>query len=92
MSLEKELQKKVINFCVKNDILAVKVDSTSARGWPDLTVILPNGVVLFIELKTPAGVVSKLQQHMHRKIQKQKGNVYVIRSLKDFQTLISQFT
>jgi len=92
MTLERELQKKVINFCNNNAILAVKVDSTSARGWPDLTVILPNGTVLFVELKTPTGVLSKLQQHIHSKIKKQQGNVYVIRSLESFQTLVTEFT
>ena len=86
--LESTQQKKILNFCRNRNILAVKVDSTSTRGWPDLTCVLPNGVVLFVELKTTTGVVSALQKRMISKINSNKGNVYVVRSEKDFIELI----
>ena len=67
-------QKNILKFCRENFILAVKVDSTSTRGWPDLTCILPCGVVLFVELKTSTGFVSALQKRMIEKINKNKGS------------------
>ena len=89
--LEKTLQSKVIQLCKKHGILSVKVDSSSSRGWPDLTLLLPNGTVLFVELKTPTGRRSKLQEHMHSRIRENNGNVYTIRSVEAAQTLISEF-
>ena len=82
-------QKYILKFCRENSIIAVKVDSTSSRGWPDLTVILSNGTVLFVELKTETGVVSALQNRMINKIKRNNGNAYIIRSLDEFIELVN---
>lgn len=87
--LEKTLQKNCLDFCQKNGILAVKVDSTSSRGWPDLTVITPAGRVLFIELKTETGKLSALQRRMINKIKANKGEVYVVRSIEQFRAVVA---
>lgn len=89
--LEKTLQQKVVKLCRKLGILAVKVDSTSTRGWPDLTLLLPCGTVLFVELKTETGRLSELQKHTIAKIQENKGNVHVIRTLEEFSDLLQRF-
>jgi hypothetical protein len=87
--LEKNLQKNCIKICSTYNVLSVKVDSTSTRGWPDLTLVLPNGKVLFVELKTPTGVLSKLQNRMLEKLKRNKANVYIIRSSAEFAELIT---
>ena len=90
--LESTLQKQCITHCKQVGAFAVKVDSTSSRGWPDLTVVLPNGVVLFVELKTKTGVVSAMQQRMINKLERNRANVYVIRSIDEFKKLIITHT
>ena len=87
--LEKQIQQKIMYFCKLNGILAFKVDSTTTRGFPDLTVILPNGTVLFVELKTPTGKLSPLQKVIHSKIEANNGNIYTIRSVEAFKQLIA---
>ena len=87
---EKKLQNFCLTFCKKNAILAVKVDSTSSRGWPDLTLLLPNGTVLFVELKTETGVLSALQKRMLGKITQNNGKAHVIRNIKEFTELINR--
>ena len=89
--LEKNLQQKIVQICKRHNILAVKVDSTSTRGWPDLTLLLPCGTVLFIELKTERGRLSELQKHTIGKIEQNKGKVHVIRSLDAFRQLVRAF-
>lgn len=89
--LEKKLQQKVLQISKELGILAVKVDSTSRRGWPDLTCILPNGVVLFVELKTETGRLSPLQVRTIEKIKNNRGNAHVIRSTDQFRQLISEY-
>lgn len=86
--LEKNLQKNILAICKKESILARKVDSTSARGWPDITAVLPNGQVLFIELKTATGKLSKLQEYTLQKLQENNANSYVIRSVKEFRQIV----
>lgn len=90
--LEKNLQQKIMQFCKQNAILCVKVDSTSTRGWPDLLVLLPCGLVLFVELKTVTGQLSKLQEFTHQQIKSKKGKVYVIRELQEFKELIASIS
>ena len=87
--LEKNLQKNILQFCKSNSILARKVDSSSQRGWPDLTVILPNGAVIFTELKTATGKLSKLQEYTIDQLQQNKANVYVVRSLDQFKQIVT---
>jgi len=89
--LEKNLQQKIMQFCKANAILCVKVDSTSTRGWPDLLVLMPCGQVFFVELKTQQGKISPLQEYTHKLIIGNKGKVYVIRSLQEFQAIAGTF-
>ena len=88
---ESAIQQKVMQKCMQKGILCVKVDSSSSRGWPDLTCVLPNGTVLFIELKTATGKTSKLQDYMINKLKRNKANVYVIRSVEAFDHLVTSY-
>lgn len=89
--LERDMQKTIVKLCREHDILAVKTDSTSTRGWPDLTVILPEGTVLFVELKTETGRLSAMQKHVLGKLKDRKANAEVIRSIEGFRQLLRTF-
>jgi len=90
--IESKIQKQIMSYCKQIGALAVKVDSTSSRGWPDLTVVLTNGTVLFVELKTTTGVLSALQVRMINKLKGNKANVYTIRSTEEFKQIIASHT
>ena len=90
--LEKNIQKNIVAFCKEHSIIAVKVDSTSTRGWPDLTVITPDGEVHFVEIKTSTGVRSPLQVHIHKRLREQNANVTTVRSLEDFISYLKRKT
>ena len=87
--MEKKLQKQIIKWCHDNHILAVKVDSTSTRGFPDLVTIDPHGQVIFVELKTPTGRLSDTQRFFQEKLIRQNANVRTIRTIEDFQNLFN---
>mgnify|MGYP003115545445 FL=1 len=86
---ESIIQQKITQKARQLGILCVKVDSSSSRGWPDLTCVLPNGTVLFIELKTPTGKLSRLQEHMIDKLKRNNANVHIIRSVEEFDHLVT---
>ena len=90
--IESKLQQKIVAICKTHGIIVAKVDSSSTRGWPDLTVILPDGTVLFIELKTETGRLSALQKRIHEKLKGNNANVAVIKSVQEFGNIIKAFT
>ena len=91
MTTERVLQQKVFQLFKQNGILAVKTDSTSTRGWPDLTVIFPSSTVVFVELKTKTGRLSENQKQVHQRITKQGARVHVIRTIEQAQDLITTY-
>ena len=88
--LEKTLQAQIKKFLVnEHDALVVKTDAVSQVGFPDLTVVLP-GRVLFIEVKTPTGRLSKRQEIMIRWLAERGAEVYVVRSVNDVQKILAK--
>lgn len=61
----------------------VKVDSAIYGGFPDLTCILPGGVVVFIEVKQPGKYPSKLQYRKLAELRAMGHRAFVARSLAD---------
>lgn len=59
-------------------------------GEPDLTLFLPQGKVLFIEVKTPTGRQSAKQKHFQKRFE-QLGYTYMImRSADDARRLVER--
>lgn len=58
--------------------LSFKWVSPSLRGVPDRIVILPNGSVEFVELKTETGRLSKLQEYIISQLRNHNCNVHVL--------------
>ena len=61
---------------------------TGTMGAPDRIVFLPRGIVLFVEVKTKGGKVSKIQEVMHRQLRSLGTEVHVIWSKEDADDLI----
>ena len=88
--MEKHLQDKIISIAKDMGALAYKVEAVSSRGFPDVLVILQNGVVAFIEVKHPnkAGRVSPSQQRTIKKMQGNNANVYIISDIFTARTIL----
>ena len=90
MTTERVLQRKIIDYLTKScNSIAVKVDSSSTRGFPDLVVILPCGDVHFIEIKTKTGRLSVYQKRIHEQLREQNANVHTVRSVEEVQRLFN---
>ena len=67
------------------------IKSGLVTGFPDVTVILPNSKILFVEFKAPKPHTARLsleQRQIGEKLNKLGFNYYVIRDLGDFKKLI----
>ena len=59
---EQQIQKKRIDQLTKDGYYVLKLISTNKPGIPDLVAMHPDKGVLFSEVKTPKGRLSKLQE------------------------------
>lgn len=67
---EQQIQKKRINELEQQGYYVIKLIKTNKNGIPDLIAIPPDSNVLFSEVKTPKGKVSKLQEYRIEELKK----------------------
>ena len=75
---EKDIEKKLSLMVKKAGGIAVKFVSPSFDGMPDRLVLLPDGVISFVELKAPGKAPRPLQLARHRLLRSLGFRVYVI--------------
>jgi len=56
----------------------------NVAGWPDLTVCLPKGRVVFVEFKGKSGRLRKEQAQLHRQLLYLGHEVHTVKSYKRF--------
>ena len=67
---EQQIQSKKIKELESKGYYVIKLVKTNKNGIPDLIAIPPNSNVEFIEVKTPIGKVSALQEYRHKELSK----------------------
>lgn len=92
MAGESNLQKKCKKYSKGLGVLFHKVESKSARGWPDVLLIFPNGAVVFVEMKNPngEGAVGRQQVLRHKEIRERNGIVYCCDNFEFFKQIIDR--
>lgn len=76
--LEKTIERKLTVAVKKAGGIAVKFVSPSFDGMPDRLVLLPDGLIAFVELKAPGKRPRPLQEARHRMLRSLGFKVYVI--------------
>lgn len=81
--MEKHDEQKFMRWCEEHNYLCLKLQLANKRGWPDRTIITPDRVI-FMEFKTPVGVLSPHQKHWIKKLRGYGSvQVYVPRSCEE---------
>ena len=88
--LEKEIERKLIEGIRKLGGRTYKWVSPGNNGVPDRIVIMPGGRILFCELKTTTGRVSKLQRLQIRLLSNLGCNVQVLYGIDGVQDLLDR--
>ncbi len=89
--IEAEIQKTIVDFLKAKDYLVFRMNSGYIRknvklsppGTPDLLVIMGDGKVLWIEVKTKTGGCNKNQINMISKLKGMGQEVIVARCIDD---------
>lgn len=80
----------VPNGGTRNKLEALTLKATGLLpGVSDLIVILPNGKILFIEIKTETGIQSPAQKDFQHRITTLNYEYHLVRSLEEFQRVIN---
>jgi Holliday junction resolvase len=67
---EQQTQSKRIKELEEQGYYVIKLVRTNKNGIPDIIAIPPKTEVLFVEVKTPNGKVSKLQEYRIKELEK----------------------
>lgn len=65
---EQQIQSRRIKELEAEGYYVIKLINTNKNGIPDLIAIPPNSDVLFVEVKTATGKVTKLQEYRHKEL------------------------
>ena len=88
---EQQIQTKIVRWCKENNLFVNKNISCSVNGWPDLVVIDPaDGHHLYIEVKDRYGRLSKIQEHIHKRLKIANCEVITVRSLEEVKEYYEQ--
>lgn len=88
---EKVIEQYFVSEVKKLGGLALKVNSTSMRGLPDRMVLLPHGILFFVELKATGKGARVLQKFVHKKLQGLGFSVYIIDSKEQVKEVLQSY-
>ncbi len=89
--LEKEVEKYLVQYAHKNNILTYKLVSPGNSGVPDRIFVNRDGTVRFVEVKAPGKKPRPLQQSVFAKLANHGQPVIIIDTKGDAQLFIDQF-
>lgn len=82
-----------VEGCLKSEIRKLKgecpkIVNPGEAGWPDRKALLPGGFEYWVEVKKESGVLSKMQEIVHRRLATLGITVYVLYSKADVDEFI----
>lgn len=90
--IESEVERRLVTSVRHMGGKAYKLVSPGNAGMPDRLVILPDGRVFFVELKTDHGRLSANQHIQIMRLKRLKQDVRVLYGMKDVDAFLSEFS
>lgn len=85
---ERQLRNRILNLLKKEGWYIIPVSDRFFSGIPDL-YILKQGRNVWLEIKAPSGIVSKIQQYTINQLVSHGGEAYVVRSVEEVKGVIN---
>jgi hypothetical protein len=87
-SLERPIEHKCCAYVEKEyQGIALKLH---VKGWPDRLILIPRGIIFFVEFKAPGERPRKLQKYIHALIASLGFNVYVVDDIEEFKRIVDR--
>lgn len=61
-TLEAEIENAFVKYAESRGCYALKLRLDGRNGWPDRTVVGPEGLIMFVEFKRPGGKIRPMQR------------------------------
>lgn len=88
---EKVIEKYLVHEVERIGGMAIKLNSDTLNGLPD-RLVLCNGHIVFVELKSTGVRPRKLQLYIHERLREQKAWVRVIDTMEGINEFIKEVT
>lgn len=88
--LESQIERKLVNGVKKLGGMCIKFTSPGTPGVPDRIIITATGRIIFAELKTEVGRLSKLQTYTIAEMQKRGADVRVVKGADAVKALLAE--
>ena len=85
---EKAIERKLVEMCKEYGALCIKLLTYQFTGLPDRMCLFPNGVLVFVELKSTGEKPRKIQLAVHKKLKELGFRVEVIDKIEDVESLV----
>jgi len=88
--LESRIERRLVDGVKKLGGMCIKFTSPGTPGVPDRLIITATGRIIFAELKTETGRLSKLQRYIIGEMQKRGADVRVIKGIDAVKELLAE--
>ena len=87
---ESFIEEKLTKAVKQNGGVCWKFTSPGTAGVPDRIILMPEGRIAFVEVKSPGEKPRPLQLSRHRLLRRLGFKVYVLDTLEDIEKIISE--
>ncbi len=88
--LESRIERRLVEGVKKLGGMCIKFTSPGTPGVPDRIILTATGRIIFAELKTETGRLSKLQKYIVGEMQKRGADVRVVKGIEEVKALLKE--
>lgn len=88
---EKDIEKTLVARTDKSGGWALKLPCVYVTGLPDRMVMLPGGIMFFVEVKTTGKKPTSIQLLIHKRLRRLGFAVYVVDSFTELENILNLY-
>jgi hypothetical protein len=88
---EKTIEQTFCSYAKRRGCLPLKLITLNQRGFPDRTILCPNGKILFVEFKAAKGKLSAPQKAVRKQIMELGFRYYVCHTAAQAEKLLDEY-
>lgn len=88
---EKDIEAKICALIKRHGGIAYKFTSPARRSVPDRLVLMPSGVIFFLEVKRPGAKATVKQEREHERMRALGATVFVVDNVADVELILDVF-